>query len=223
MGVWMDNEHVLHLEITPSFWQTGWSYLLYFLLIVAVLYAILRTLFVFYRLKDKVKLEQEQTEMKTRFFTDISHEIRTPLTMIVSPVENIIEDNTTPEEIKSQLQLVLKNTNRMQRMVNQILDFRKIQKQKLNIQETAIGEYVDDICKNFTKTAEYQNIKLQFNDNTNGEKIWIDRDNVEKLVFNLLSNAFKYTPDDKAIEINIFKAQKDNSIAIQVKDEGRGE
>ncbi|MBB4035000.1 signal transduction histidine kinase/DNA-binding response OmpR family regulator/ligand-binding sensor domain-containing protein [Dysgonomonas hofstadii] len=221
-GVWMDNEHVLHLEITPSFWQTGWSYLLYFLLIVAVLYAILRTLFVFYRLKDKVKLEQEQTEMKTRFFTDISHEIRTPLTMIVSPVENIIEDNTTPEEIKSQLQLVLKNTNRMQRMVNQILDFRKIQKQKLNIQETAIGEYVDDICKNFTKTAEYQNIKLQFNDNTNGEKIWIDRDNVEKLVFNLLSNAFKYTPDDKAIEINIFKAQKDNSIAIQVKDEGRG-
>jgi len=221
-GIWMDNEHILEVEIMPSFWQTGWAYLLYFILIIGILYAILRTLFVFYRLKDKVKLEHEQTEMKTRFFTDISHEIRTPLTMIVSPVENILENDDTPEEIKSQLYLVLKNTNRMQRMVNQILDFRKIQKQKLNVQETAIGEYVNDICKNFSKTAEYQKIKLQFNDNTNGEKIWIDRDSVEKLVFNLLSNAFKYTPDDRAIEINVFKNQKDNSIAIQVKDEGKG-
>jgi len=221
-GVWMDNEHRLDLEITPSFWQTGWAYLLYFILIAGILYAILRTLFVFYRLRDRVKLEHEQTEMKTRFFTDISHEIRTPLTMIVSPVENIIENNGTPEEIKSQLQLVLKNTNRMQRMVNQILDFRKIQKQKLSIQETAIGEYVGDICNNFSKTAEYQNIQLKFNENSEGEKIWIDRDNVEKLVFNLLSNAFKYTPDDKAIEINVFKNQKENAIAIQVKDEGRG-
>lgn len=221
-GVWMDNEHILHLEITPSFWQTGWAYLLYFVLVVAILYAILRTLFVFYRLRDKVKLEHEQTEMKTRFFTDISHEIRTPLTMIVSPVENIIENTTTPEDIKSQLQLVLKNTNRMQRMVNQILDFRKIQKQKLNIQETAIGEYVGDICNNFSKMAEYQNIRLKFSDSTNGEKIWIDRDNIEKLVFNLLSNAFKYTADDKTIEVKVFSNARDNNVAIQVKDEGRG-
>ncbi|NDV95903.1 response regulator [Dysgonomonas sp. 521] len=221
-GIWMDNEHALTIEITPSFWQTGWAYFLYFILVVAVLYIILRVLFIFYRLKDKVKLEHEQTEMKTRFFTDISHEIRTPLTMIVSPVENIIENDQTPNDIKSQLQLVLKNASRMQRMVNQILDFRKIQKQKLNIQETAIGEYVSDICNNFSKTAEYQNINLKFDDNTNGEKIWIDRDSVEKLVFNLLSNAFKYTFVEKTIEVNVKKNIKDRTVSIEVKDEGSG-
>lgn len=221
-GIWMDNEHILNIEITPSFWQTGWAYLLYVILIIAVLYAILRTLFVFYRLRDKVKLEHEETEMKTRFFTDISHEIRTPLTMIVSPVENIIENEGTPGDIKSQLQLVLKNSNRMLRMVNQILDFRKIQKMKLNIQETQFGDYVSDICNNFSKTAEYQNIRLEFNNRAGDEKIWIDRDNVEKLIFNLLSNAFKYTSDDKTIEVSVFSNKKDNTVAIQVKDEGGG-
>lgn len=221
-GIWMDNEHTLAIEITPSFWQTGWAYLLYFILIVGILYIILRTLFIFYRLRDKVKLEQEQTEMKTRFFTDISHEIRTPLTMIVSPVENIIEDDKTPNDIKSQLQLVLKNASRMQRMVNQILDFRKIQKQKLNIQETLIGLYVADICNNFSKTAEYQNINLRFDNRAGDEKIWIDRDSVEKLVFNLLSNAFKYTSVDKTIEVAVISNKKDNTVAIRVSDEGNG-
>ncbi|MDU1889969.1 MAG: two-component regulator propeller domain-containing protein [Dysgonomonas sp.] len=221
-GIWVDNEHILDIEVTPSFWQTGWAYFLYFILIVGILYTILRVLFVFYRLRDKVKLEHEQTEMKTRFFTDISHEIRTPLTMIVSPVENILENESTPIDIKSQLQLVLKNSNRMLRMVNQILDFRKVQKQKLNIQETLIGEYVSDICNNFSKTAENQNIKLKFSNNTPDAKIWIDRDSVEKLVFNLLSNAFKFTPVDKTIEVNVSYIKKDNAVAIQIKDEGRG-
>lgn len=221
-GIWMDNEHTLTIEITPSFWQTGWAYLLYFVLIVGILYIILRTLFTFYRLRDKVKLEHEQTEMKTRFFTDISHEIRTPLTMIVSPVENIIEDNKTPNEIKSQLQLVLKNASRMQRMVNQILDFRKIQKQKLNIQETLIGEYVSEICNNFSKAAEYQGINLKFINKSGKDKIWIDRDSVEKLVFNLLSNAFKYTSIDKTIEVIVISNNKDNTVAVQVNDEGKG-
>lgn len=221
-GIWMDNEHTLSIEITPSFWQTGWAYVLYFALIIGVFYIILRTLFTFYRLRDRVELEHQQTEMKTRFFTDISHEIRTPLTMIVSPVENIVENSKTPDEIKSQLQLVLKNASRMQRMVNQILDFRKIQKQKLNIQETVIGEYVSDICNNFSKTAEYQSINLKFTNKSATDKIWIDRDNVEKLVFNLLSNAFKYTSVDKTIEVAVVSNRKDNTVAIQVNDEGRG-
>lgn len=221
-GIWMDNEHTLQIEISPSFWQTSWAYILYAILIVTILFIILRVLFVFYRLRDKVRLEQEQTEMKTRFFTDISHEIRTPLTMIVSPVENIIDDKGTPVEVRSQLQLVLKNANRMLRMVNQILDFRKIQKQKLNIQETLFGEYVFEICNNFSKTAEAQGINLEINNQIGDEKLWIDRDSVEKLVFNLLSNAIKYTPQGKAIDVSLFNVRKDNAIALQIRDEGRG-
>lgn len=221
-GIWMNNEHSLEIEITPSFWQTGWAYMLYVLLIILTLFIVLRVLFVFYRLRDKVRLEHEETEMKTRFFTDISHEIRTPLTMIVSPVENIIDDETTPVDVKSQLQLVLKNANRMLRMVNQILDFRKIQKLNLNIQETPIGEYVLEICNNFSKTAEAQGINLKISNRAGNEKIWIDRDSIEKLVFNLLSNAIKYTPMGKTIEVSVFHTRKDNAIALQVRDEGRG-
>lgn len=219
-GIWMNNEHILHIRIVPSFWQTNWAYLLYIIVAIVILYIILRTIFTFYRLKDKVLLEHEQTEMKSRFFTDISHEIRTPLTMIVSPVENMIDDEKTPHETKSQLQLVLNNANRMLRMVNQILDFRKIQKKQLTIQATEIGSYITEICQNFAKTAEMQNIDLKINDKSHNEKIWIDRDSVEKLVFNLLSNALKYTSAEKSIEVNIFK--KDKQMVLQVVDEGKG-
>ncbi len=221
-GIWMENEHILSIEVTPSFWQTGGAYLLYTIFALAVLFIVFRTIFTFYRLKDRVRLEHEQTEMKTRFFTDISHEIRTPLTMIVSPVESIIEDDNTPDGVKSQLQVVLKNANRMLRMVNQILDFRKIQKQKFNIQEIPIGVYVLDICNNFTKTAEAQGINLKVRNNVGDQRVWVDRDSLEKLVFNLLSNSLKYTPVGKEIEVNVFNVKKENSIAVEVKDEGRG-
>lgn len=221
-GIWMNNEHVLDIEITPSFWQTGWAYFLYAILVILILYIILRVLFTMYKLRNKVRLEHEESEMKARFFTDISHEIRTPLTMIVSPVENILEDEQTPNAVKSQLNLVLKNANRMLRMVNQILDFRKIQKQKLNIEEIAIGEYVTDICHNFSKTAEFKNINLIVNNKVGDTKIWVDRDSIEKLMFNLLINAFKHTQVGKTIEVNLFEVKRNTSIAIEVKDEGRG-
>lgn len=221
-GIWMDNEHILKIEVTPSFWQTKIAYLLYFVLFVAILFIILRVIFIYYRLKDKVKLEQEQTEMKTRFFTDISHEIRTPLTMIVSPVENIIEDKKTPADIKSQLQLVLKNTKRMLDMVNQILDFRKIQKKKLTIQPIVIGSYIVSICENFYETAADKKIKLNVENKAGDAKIWVDKDSIEKLMFNLLANALKYTPAEKNIDVIITETAKDNTISIQVKDEGIG-
>lgn len=221
-GIWADNEHVLEIKITPSFWQTGWAYFLYFILFIAALFIILRAIFLYYRLRDRVKLEQEQTEMKTRFFTDISHEIRTPLTMIVSPVENIIEDKKTPSEVKTQLQLVLKNANRMLDMVNQILDFRKIQKKKLNIQQTNIGSYIASICDNFYEAAAEQKIKLNVENRAGDTKIWVDRDSIEKLMFNLLSNALKHTPAGKNIDILISDVSKDNTVLLQIKDEGRG-
>lgn len=221
-GIWVENEHILNIKITPSFWQTNWAYFLYFVLFIAILYITLRTIVVFYRLRDKMKLEHEQTEMKTRFFTDISHEIRTPLTMIVSPVENIIEDKKTPYEVKKQLQLVLKNANRMLDMVNQILDFRKIQKKKLNIQQTNIGSYITSVCDNFHETASEQKVKLNIENRAGDTKIWIDRDSIEKLIFNLLSNALKHTPSGKNINVVISYVPKDNTVLLQVKDEGRG-
>ncbi|MDR2408623.1 MAG: response regulator [Bacteroidales bacterium] len=219
-GEWTDNERILKIVIRPSFWQTQWMYLLYTILFIIVIFAIFRSLFVFYRMRDKVKLEQEQIEIKTRFYTDISHEIRTPLTLIVSPIEDIIENSRVLSDAKPQLQLVLKNANRMLNMVNQILDFRKIQKQKLEIKEVAFGEFISDLCNNFRNTTESKCISLIINNQIESEKIWIDTDSVEKLVYNLVSNAVKYTAPGKKVEVGIFK--KDKMFAFQVKDEGKG-
>lgn len=220
-GQWNDNERSLSITIKPSFWQTQWAYLLYLITFISVLFVVFRSLFIFYRMKDKVRLEQEQTEMKTRFYTNISHEIRTPLTLIVSPIEEIIDKDDIPTNVKPQLQLVLKNANRMLNMVNQILDFKKIQKQNLQLRQIAFGEFIADLHKNFIPATNNKGIQLTINNQIEVEdKVWIDTDSIEKLLYNLLSNAIKYTPSGKKIEINLFK--KDSSYALQVKDEGKG-
>lgn len=219
-GIWANNERTLTVIVHPPFWASTIAYILYFIVFCGILYAVLRTIFTFYRLQDKMKLEHEQTEMRTRFFTDISHEIRTPLTMIVSPIESMVEDKNTPSAIKEQLQLVSKNANRMLRMVNQILDFRKIQKQVLNVQKTKIGRFVSDVCSNFEEAAEEKNISLHLSSKVGEEVLWIDRDGVEKLLFNLLSNAIKYTPRGKSIYVDI--DSKDNLVILSVTDEGAG-
>ncbi len=219
-GTWVGNERHLSIIITPSFWQTKWAYLLYIISFITVLYIILRSIFIFYRMRDKVLLEHEQTEMKTRFFTDISHEIRTPLTMIVSPIENILDNPKTHPDIKPQLQLILRNASRMLNMVNQILDFRKIQKQKLQVKEISVGQHIDSLCNTLFKIAENQNIEIEFNNAIGNQKMWADPDSIDKLVSNLISNSIKYTDKGSKIEVNLF--WKDKDIAIQVKDEGRG-
>lgn len=219
-ATWTDNERTLPIEIVPSFWQTSWAYLLYTIFFLFILFIILRTIFIFIRLKDKVKLEHEQAEMRTKFFIDISHEIRTPLTMVVSPLENIAEADQTPPYIKEQLQQVLKNAERMLKMVNQILDYRKIQKQEIHVEETRIGNFVLDICARFKETADAQNIKLMATNNVGSETLWIDRDGFEKMLYNLLSNSFKFTPKGKSIYVDL--SEKDNNIILNVRDEGFG-
>lgn len=221
-GVWVNNEHRLKIIIKPSFWQTGWAMIFYIILLSSLIYVVFRAIFIYYRLRDKVKLEYEQTEMKTKFFIDISHEIRTPLTMIVSPLQNIIDEREVSPKVQTQLNLVMKNADRMLRMVNQILDFRKLQKQKFNFEKITVGNFIIEVCEVFAKTAEVHGISMKINNLAKDAVIWGDRDSLEKLVFNLLSNAFKYSEPQagKEIQINIF--EKDNCIAIQVKDEGTG-
>lgn len=219
-GTWIENERSLIITITPSFWQTKWAFVIYVISFILILYIILRSIFIFYRMRDKVLLEREQTEMKTRFFTDISHEIRTPLTMIVSPIENIIHNAKANSETITELRLVLKNANRMLRMVNQILDFRKIQKQRLQIKEIAIGNYIEELSNTTFKIIGNQGSDIVVHNQINSDKIWVDPDAIEKLAYNLISNSIKYSPKGKNIEINIFR--KDKSVALQVKDQGEG-
>jgi signal transduction histidine kinase/ligand-binding sensor domain-containing protein/DNA-binding NarL/FixJ family response regulator len=219
-GVWMDNERSLPIHIRPSFWATPGAYLLYSLSFFVIMFAIVRILIIIYGLKNKVRLEREIAEMKLRFFTDISHEIRTPLTMITAPVDYLLQRSKLPPDMRHHLQLVETNTSRMLRLVNQILDFRKMQHRQVRMEETDITLFVEEICSYFKATAENRNIAFHFNSHVRGQTIITDKDAVEKILFNLLSNAFKYTPSGKNIHVTLSKTAK--SISIEVKDEGCG-
>ena len=221
-GVWTDNERVLPIEILPSFWETPFAYFLYVLFILLVIVAAVYILFTIYRLKHEVAVEQQVTDMKLRFFTDISHELRTPLTLIAGPVEHVLKNNQLPDDVRQQLEVVGRNTNRMLRLINQILDFRKIQnkKMKLQVQRLEAVEFARKLMGNFQAVADERGIDFQFESSQPQIFLYADVDKLEKIIFNLLSNAFKYTPDGK--QILLFVRQAGEKVQIGVVDQGIG-
>lgn len=221
-GVWVENERSLKITILPSFWETGWAMALYILTFFLVLFAGVYILFTIYRLKHEVSVEQQVSDIKLRFFTNISHELRTPLTLIAGPVEYVLKNKNLPDDVREQLRVVERNTDRMLRLVNQILDFRKIQKNKmkLRIEQIDIVPFVRHIMDNFESLAEEHHIDFVFESENSSLKLWVDADKLEKIVFNLLSNAFKYTPQGKMI--TLFIHENENNVAIGVQDQGIG-
>lgn len=219
-GNWVANERSLRINVEPSIWNTTVAYIIYALLIIGCILLINRTMITIYQLKTNAKIEKDMFDMKQKFFIDISHELRTPLTLISGPIEYLINDNRTPEIIQKQLIYVSQSTSRLQRLVNQILDFRKIQAQKLKISEINLTEFASDIFNNFIEIAQEKKINYNLEILDDDIKLWADRNALEKIIMNLLSNAFKYTPDEKAIRLRIYKSDK--KIGLTVIDEGIG-
>lgn len=206
----------------PTFWETYWAWLFYVVIFIILTFTIVYILFYIYRLRHQVSIEQQLSNIKLRFFTDISHELRTPLTLISSPITELMEHETLSPTGRQHLVLMHKNTERMLRLVNQILDFRKIQnkKMKLLVEKADIRAQLERIMESFYLIASEKKINFQIQTNDNEIFAWIDRDKFEKIFFNLLSNAFKYTPTGKAITIKICVEPED--YVISVIDEGIG-
>lgn len=221
-GIWVENTRTLDINILPSFWETPWAYSLYVLFILLVIFTATYILFTIFRLKHKVSVEQEISDIKLRFFTNISHELRTPLTLIAGPVEQVLQHGKLNDEEREQLVLVERNTNRMLRLVNQILDFRKIQnkKMKMQVQRVDIVPFVRKVMENFEAVAEEHRIDFLFQTEKEHLYLWVDADKLEKIVFNLLSNAFKYTPNGKMI--TMFIREDEKMVSIGVQDQGIG-
>ncbi len=221
-GVWVSNDRSIIITILPSFWETPWAILIYIIAGILLFSIIIYILFTIYQLKNKVSIEQKITNMKLRFFTDISHELRTPLTLIAAPVEYILEKESINENVRTHLVTVQKNTSRMLRLINQILDFRKIQnkKMKMHVEEFPLGPFVSTVCENFVQVADEHKIDFSIIDQTDGATIWADKDKVEKIIFNILSNAFKFTPQGKSIQVLLTRTEKE--ISIEIKDQGKG-
>ncbi len=221
-GEWTDNVRELDIELLPMFRETIWAILLYLALFVIFTLATVYVLIYIYNLKHKINLEQELSHIKLRFFTDISHELRTPLTLIASPVNEVLEKENISPRVREHLTLVQKNTDRMLNLINQLLDFRKIQnrKMKLLLEETEVNDLLQRIRENFLSVAEEKHIDYRFLSSDRAAWLWIDKDKFEKIVFNLLSNAFKYTPEGRSVTLGIEATEQE--VTIFVRDNGIG-
>lgn len=221
-GVWTDNIHSLPVRVLPTFWETYWAWVFYAMLFILFTATIVYVLFYIYRLRHRVDMEKQLTDIKLRFFTDISHELRTPLTLISSPVAEVLENEPLSSTAREYLTVVHQNTEHMLHLMNQILDFRKIQNQKMKllVEKKDLISLLQKSMDNFKLIAKEKNIDYQLVTPVQSIYGWVDKDKFEKIFFNLLSNAFKYTPSGKAIVIKVIP--KMESVDIEVKDEGIG-
>lgn len=175
------------------------------------------------------KLE-DATQTKLRFFTNISHEFRTPLTLIVGPLENMIHSGDIPDRYNNQVKMMHRNSLRMLRMINQLMDFRKIENAKMNLQSSSydIVGFMREIHQSFENLASQKEIQLNFWTSAPSIIIWFDWDKLDKVVFNLLSNAFKFTPKKGTISINLKTQQSttntiwENELILEISDNGKG-
>ena len=221
-GVDVDNEQTLVFFVRPPMWLTWWAICLYALGVVLLIVCIVWIISTYNGLRQRVKVEQQVTDIKLRFFTNISHELRTPLTLIIAPVENILQNERISQNVRSQLEIVQSNSRRMLRMVNQLLEFRKVQNQKmkLKVQQTLLSELVEETSMNFQKEAYDKHIHFEIINNSSDSTVWVDRQRMDTILWNLLSNAFKFTPAGKNIRVII--ADKPGFVMLSVQDEGIG-
>lgn len=221
-GAWAENLRELPVEVVPMLWETTAAKVCYVLLVAGVLFAVIQIRQRIYRLRHRLNLEQQLTDIKLRFFTDISHELRTPLTLINGPLTEVLEDTSLSGNNRRNLTLVHSNTQRVLRLINQLLDFRKIEngKMKLLIEHTELRELLRRVMEDFRLMAVEKQIYYRLECPDERIEGWVDRDKVEKICFNLISNAFKYTPSGRAITVAARRAGA--RIEIAVIDEGCG-
>ncbi|MDP4187618.1 MAG: two-component regulator propeller domain-containing protein [Bacteroidota bacterium] len=222
-----NNASLITLKITikPPFWKTIWAYLIYTILIFSVIF---RTSLYFLNKEKResalalerlnAKHTHELDLMRLRFFTNISHEFRTPLTLISAPLESLIKNKLDPAKTQSYYQIMLKNVQRLTRLINQLLDLRKIEEGYLKM-EWNQGDIIDFIQKTyntFQNYAEKRNIIFKFQSGLTELLTFFDADKLDKVLFNLLSNAFKYTSDFGSITLALEeKPSSETPLQIQ--------
>lgn len=223
-GVWCQKETVLKIVVHPPFWRTPLAYVLYMLLIVAVCYVLFHLMRNFNALRNRIEVEKQLTEYKLVFFTNISHEFRTPLTLIQGALEKIESYGRIPKEMLYSIKIMEKSTQRMLRLINQLLEFRKIQNNKLalSLEETDVIAFLFEIFLSFKDVSESKNMDFRFVPSVGSYKMFIDKGNVDKVTYNLLSNAFKYTPSNGTIIFSVDVDKENNVLIIRVTDTGVG-
>lgn len=217
-------ESVLDISVEPPFYLSVWAWVFYALFLTVVIVMVVKSIREKNILKGKIKFEQELIRYKLVFFTNIAHEFRTPLTLIQGSLEKekrIMKTNHWQLELEKTVRTMDKSVQRMLRLIDQLLEFRKMQtgKLKLSLQETDVVMFVQGICKMFDDAAESKQIDFKFESQLPAYLMYLDQQKMDKVVFNLLSNAFKYTPAKGTISVSLSFT---DVLTIRVADTGVG-
>lgn len=221
-GSWSKQEAAISITVLPPFWRSTPAFILYLFVITGLITGICLVRKRIFRLQHAVALEKELTEYKLNFFTNISHEFRTPLSLIVSAMENLPGGRQGTAPTGRHLHIMHKNVQRLMRLADQLLDFRKIQHQrmKLQLREAEVISLLRDLCDSFNDLAEQKQIRLQFCSNVPEYTMWVDDNKLDKMLYNLLSNAHKFTPTNGSIEVRAIIDENAGTLQIQVSDSG---
>ena len=219
--IWNNTGTSMIINISPPFWWTWWAILFYLTILVFIVYFIIR----YYRIKHdldyQVVLKEKQEELhqaKLNLFTYFSHELRTPLSLILGPLEDILDKSTTPSFLNKPLQLMYQNAKRLLLLVNELMDFRKQETGQFTLKAAAgnFEKFTEEIMLAFSELTLRKEIQLNLTFNTESQPLWYDRSLFEKILLNLLSNAFKYTPDKGKIELNLTSTNLNENLKQNV-------
>jgi len=227
-GVWNEAGTSLTIIINPPIWATAWAYLLYILLFISLMYYTWKLQLKRIRVRQEYEMSKFETqklhevdEIKSRFFANISHEFRTPLTLILGPVKQTI-DRLRDEKAKEDLKIVHKNASKLLGLVNQLLDISKLESGNMRLLTAPqnIIQFLKAVVLSFTSYAERKKIDLAFNSAEEIILVYLDKDKLEKIITNILSNAFKFTPDGGRIGVDVYTEEK--YVKISISDTGVG-
>ena len=212
------------VRVRPSIWNSTVSYIIYVLLVGLLLVFLVRMMIVQMKLRNDVRLEQDLNNIKARFFTNISHELRTPLTLILGGIDDIKRKTVEGDVSEYSVNMVQKNAKRMLSLVNQLLDIRTLVngRMRLKISQFDVVRLVTDVYEDFKDMAAERQMEMRIIKSVDSLLVWGDAIRVEALVYNLLSNAFKYTSDGGKIEIGVLYRDGEQEYRIMVKDNGIG-
>lgn len=232
-GVWMEEPKAIQIVVLQPWYLKSSAILVFLLVLIGVIVVVGRFRVNQLKLKSAFELEtalheksEEINKMKLQFFTNISHELRTPLTLIIGPLQQIMNGTKDPVYLKKLNAVMYKNSLRLHKLINQLLDFRKAESGSIHlvVQNGDLVSFIAEIYRAFEEIAIEKDIKFVFFSEIQALDAWFDNDKIEKIMYNLLSNAFKFTPRGKSIRMTVAKKEMDGLVQAEiiVEDFGMG-
>lgn len=221
-GTWSEPMELLTVRILSPWYLTWWAFIVYILMIASMSVVVWRYLRTLYRLRRDIAVERQLTKFKLDFFTNISHEFRTPLTLIQNSMERFRKVGGQIGELRMPIDRMQRNVDRMLRLINELLEFRRMQENKLHLslEKTEVIGFMRNITYTFFDVAESRRINLMFNTQVKEFEMFVDRGFIDKMAYELLTNAFKYTPQGGSVSVNLRIGNQ--SFTISVEDTGIG-